>query len=113
MAMRAPNQAHGVSYQYVVVDEISPDKAYALCRTAQGAPIQVPMGLRQGAGGWPQPGQTWVIGRSYGGWAFEAIQGQQSPPVIDASRQGAHPLLLQVFDALVHLGLVEDAGFTE
>lgn len=110
MSTKDPSNSMGVPYQRVMVKDLSEDRSFAICQNQAGATVNVPTTIRSGKGGWPRIGEVWLITRETGAWTFAAIYDDKGPPVITASRVGAPPLVVQLFDALIRLGLVEAAA---
>lgn len=100
----------GFDVKTVRIDEIIPNggRPLAICRDPNGATLQVSLRVRRAKGGWPQVGEQWILTREFGAWSFAAIVGgDPAPPVVSPPSDNAEPWMVQMFDALVHLGLIQ------
>lgn len=79
---------------------------YARCLDNLGNEYQVHMGLRVGGARFPMVDDEWLLTKVGNLWIFEVYIGRSHPIVITAPRDGADRLTIQIFDALVELGLV-------
>lgn len=98
----------GNDYQQVLVIGINEETGIASCQDEVGTALEIPLGVRQGKGGWPRPGEVWYIQRKYGRVVFASVVGDAQPPAIGADRDTADPLAIRLLDTLIDLGLVRD-----
>ena len=59
--------------------------------------------------GYPDVGEKWLMLKQGGGWVFSSQIGAAQIATIGGSRQGLHPVVTQMLDAMASQGLVIDA----
>lgn len=100
------------AYEYLLVRVESIVDGIANCSTSGGTEHNVPIGRRVGAGGWPQPGDTWLLAKVNATWVFHLIVDSvlQGPIEISSPRDSMDAGTEEIFDALIRLGLVKEQG---
>lgn len=64
--------SRGRQVRYITISEVTNGWAYGT-DTQLNTPLQVPIGLMPAKSAAPAPGETWLISKQYGIWAFTAI----------------------------------------
>jgi hypothetical protein len=91
----------------VTVNELIYERGIAMCTDDRmGTSCEVP--LRPIRGRAPQVGESWVVDRALGNWAFAAAV-TLDRPVVEGDRVGVDPLTLSLLEAMTTLGFVIDA----
>lgn len=85
------------------------DSGEVVCRDNLGNEFQVNGLHRPKGSGFPAPEERWVLRRTGSTWLLDTQIGAATTPRIEGSRDGLHPVISQVLDALATHGLVQDA----
>lgn len=101
------SHSRGFENMRVVVESVSEDGTTAMCIDARGMGKQVNAAITRGKGGRPVAGETWMIDREFGNYTFAACV-IPLPPEVTGSREGLHPVVASLLDALAAQGLVLD-----
>lgn len=93
----------------VIISAVDPGTGRVFCRDPLGGEIQIDATLRPKGTGFPAVGEQWTICRSGNAWLLGLQMGVVAVPLIEGSRDGLHPVVSQILDALAGHGLVQDA----
>lgn len=92
----------------VTISAADPETGEVVCRDNLGNEFSVNGSLRPKGAGFPAPEERWVIRRTGSAWMLGTQIGAAPVPRVEGSRDGLHPVISQVLDALATHGLVLD-----
>lgn len=96
----------------VTVTGIDPDTGKVMVRDSVSNEFEVDGSVRFKGMGFPAVGERWVLARRRSMWVLDVQIG--APPVakVTGSRDGMHPVDVQMLEALAALGLISDETIT-
>ena len=104
MKSRSPN--HLTELVVTVTGTRSNDRV--MVHDSFGNEFEVNGTVRPKGSGEPQVDERWIIIKRMGLWFFSAMVGVPEPKQITGEREGLHPVIEQILDALAAAGLVSD-----
>jgi exonuclease III len=79
-----------------------------MVRDSYGNEFTVDASLRPKAMGFPLKDERWVLAKINGRWTFDLQIASRQPLVIEGDREGMHPVVKQMLNAMAQQGLVFD-----
>lgn len=99
---------HPYQISELVVTIVGSQGSLVQVRDSMGREVEIDGTLRPKGTGYPAPGERWVIVKRMGRWTLDAMVGAPAVPTISGDREGLHPIIEQVLDALVAQGAIVD-----
>lgn len=108
--MSPPHQRHNIRLTEVAVTVVSadPETGKVIVRDSVSNEFEIDHRLRPKGMGWPDPGERWLLTRRGTTWVFDSQIGAPDIIRIDGSRDGMHPVAVQMLEAMARHGLILD-----
>jgi endonuclease/exonuclease/phosphatase family metal-dependent hydrolase len=103
------NPMAGISKEMrVTIVGVNTDTGVIMVRDTFGNEITIDAANRPKGTGFPHDGEQWSMTKVQGQWYLKTQMGAPAIPTITGSRNGLHPILNQMLDALTSHGMVVD-----
>lgn len=103
-----PKQWTQLQEMAVTIVGVNTTSGMIMCRDAYANQFEIDGNVRRKGTGMPQPGERWFLLRKGNHWVADIQIGAPGIRTITGSRDGLHPVMSQMLDAMSEAGLILD-----